>query len=118
MLTYPVLIAITWVCGRLAIRIVLIARRSERGSWWLRLSAHGFDVNNGILRPRRYRWRDIDTFMVVAPSSGDSQVGFAARTKADGTIAGHRVRSVEEAVDLMNAWHRRYRAAEVGSVAV
>ena len=63
-----VLTAITWLFGWLAVRLAVLAWRSGRGGWWLRLSGSGFEVNDRILRPRRREWRDIDKFMLVAPS--------------------------------------------------
>ena len=64
-----VLIAGTWLSGRQALRIGAISARSGRGDWWLRLSTSGFEVNDRIFRPRRYEWRDIEKFMLVAPSA-------------------------------------------------
>ncbi len=63
-----VLIACTWLFGWLALRVAVISWRSGRGDWWLRLSSSGFEVNDRIRRPRRYEWRDIEKFMLVAPS--------------------------------------------------
>jgi hypothetical protein len=64
-----VLIAGTCLSGRLALRIGAISWRSGRGDWWLRLSSSGFQVNDRILRPRCYEWRDIEKFMLVAPTA-------------------------------------------------
>ncbi len=63
-----VVIAVVWAFGWLAARIGVIAWRSGRGDWWLRLSSNGFEVNDRIFTPRRYGWRDIEKFMLVAPS--------------------------------------------------
>jgi hypothetical protein len=63
-----VLIACIWLFGWLALRVAVISWRSGRGDWWLRLSSSGFEVNDRIRRPRRYEWRDIEKFMLVAPS--------------------------------------------------
>jgi len=62
-------IATTWLFGWLALRVAVISRRSGRGDWWLRLSTSGFEVNDRILRPRRYDWCDIEKFMLVAPTA-------------------------------------------------
>lgn len=134
-----VLTALTWLFGWLALRIAALSWRSGRGGWWLRLSDDGFEVNDRILRPRRYRWCDIETFMLVAPSTVvrnpvDGQtpvlrVGFARTaghrrplmrrwfadfsgldgTKSDGTVMGYWDRPFDEAVDLMNDWLARHR---------
>ena len=64
-----VLVAWIWLSGWLTVRIAVISRRSGRGDWWLRLSGSGFEVNDRILRPRRYQWGDIERFMLVAPSA-------------------------------------------------
>jgi len=153
-----VLTLITWLFGWLALRIAVISWRSGRGTWWLRLSHSGFEVNDRIMRPRFYRWRDIDKFMLVAPSNeieqavlapaisfadaaknGDGhgpvfRVGFAYAglrrrsilramfadfsgvdgTKADGLVMGYWDRPFDEAVHLMNEWHRRHRALQPG----
>jgi hypothetical protein len=44
-------------------------RRRARRAFWLRLSGTGFEVNGRILTPQRREWRDIDTFMLVAPAA-------------------------------------------------
>jgi hypothetical protein len=133
-----VLTTLTWLFGWLALRIAAMSWRSGRGSWWLRLSHNGFEVNDRIFRPRRYEWRDIDKFMLVVPSSEVGaehhpvvRVGFArapghrrslARrlfadfsgldgTKADGMIMGFWDRPFDEAVDLLNGWRVRHAAA-------
>ncbi len=41
--------------------------RRLRKAWWLRLSSKGFEVNDRVFAPRRYEWREIDEFMLVAP---------------------------------------------------
>ena len=56
-----------WLFGWLTVRVGLASYRSVRGSWWLRLSPTGFAVNDRLGRPRRYQWREIDKFMLVAP---------------------------------------------------
>jgi hypothetical protein len=103
--------------------------RSGRGVWWLRLTSAGFAVNDRVLRPRRYTWGEIDTFMLVngafvsfffppqrrrtvwhrlrraiGPRSGDGR-------KPDGILVGYWDRPFDEAVELMNEWQARYRAA-------
>jgi hypothetical protein len=64
-----VLIVITWLSSRLALRLAVLSWRSGRGEWWLRLSSSGFQVNDRILRPRHHEWRDIEKFMLVAPTA-------------------------------------------------
>ena len=59
------LIPATWFFGWLTARIAVIGWRSTQGSWWLRLSSKGFEVNDRVRAPRRYRWREIDKFMLV-----------------------------------------------------
>jgi hypothetical protein len=68
-MTGLVLTAITCLFSWLAVRLAVACWRSGRGDWWLRLSSNGFEVNDRILRPRRYAWRDIEKFMLVAPSA-------------------------------------------------
>jgi hypothetical protein len=41
--------------------------RRVRKAWWLRLSSKGFEINDRVFAPRRYEWREIDEFMLVAP---------------------------------------------------
>jgi hypothetical protein len=130
-----VLVPITWLFSWLTIRVAVISCRSARGVWWLRLSIKGFEVNDRILRPRRRAWRDVDKFMLVAPSDhfghvSTLQVGYSlgpghrrsiARkifanfrgrdgTRADGIVMGYWDRPFDEAVDLMNEWARRFKA--------
>jgi hypothetical protein len=59
----------TLMFGPIAVRMAVVGRRSVRGAWWLRLSSTGFEVNDRLVKPRRYDWRDIDKFMLVAPSA-------------------------------------------------
>ncbi|RDH74044.1 hypothetical protein DVS77_33715 [Mycolicibacterium moriokaense] len=150
-----VLTAVTWLFGWLTLRLATASWRSGRGSWWLRLSSNGFEVNDGIFRPRRYEWRQIGTFMLVAPAGqwGDAvdasdvtfadafrqggqaptavQVGYTLAHRrsrsivremffnfrgrdgslADGLVMGFWDRPAEDAVDLLNEWRRRYKAA-------
>jgi hypothetical protein len=42
--------------------------RKARRAWWLRLSSSGFEVNDRLFKPRRYHWREVGKFMLVAPS--------------------------------------------------
>lgn len=62
------LIPTTWLMTWLALRLAVLSWRSGRGTWWLRLSDKGFEVNDRLFRPRRYSWREIDKFMLVALS--------------------------------------------------
>lgn len=64
-----VLTTLTWLFTWLAVRVAVTSWRSGRGTWWLRLTSSGFEVNDRIFKPRRYRWREIEKFMLVAPSS-------------------------------------------------
>jgi len=147
------------VLGYFTVRVAVLGGRSARGDWWLRLSRRGFEVNDRLGKPRRYEWREIDKFMLVATSadpeaavvapaktfaeaakdddSGHSalRVGFRYTppgrrrtlanklfrsmsglrgrdgTKADGLVMGYWDRPFDEAVDLMNEWLTRYKAA-------
>ncbi|ORA35605.1 hypothetical protein [Mycobacterium aquaticum] len=44
--------------------------RITRGTWWLRLSASGLEINDRLGRPQRYRWRDFERFLLV-PTPAD-----------------------------------------------
>lgn len=44
--------------------LVIGGWQQATGAWWLRLSSTGFEVNDR-LRPRHYRWADIEQFMLV-----------------------------------------------------
>ena len=149
------LMPVAWLLTWLALRLTVLSLRSGRGGWWLRLDSKGFEVNDRLLRPRRYGWREIDKFMLVAPSGqvehavvapgstfaeaakntaaqpSPMSVGFSYApghrrafgvhfsgglrsrdgTRADGVIMGFWDRPFDEAVDLMNEWLKRYRAA-------
>ena len=114
--------------ARSLIKHVMAWVRSVRGAWWLRLSINGFQVNDRLRRPRRYLWRDIDSFELVEKlqhyedgSSGVLQrVGFHysskhrrllhRRSKPDGFVMGYWDRPPDEAVALMNEWLTRYKA--------
>lgn len=83
-----VLTSLTWLFSWLTLHIAVASWRSGRGTWWLRLSNSGFEVNDRIFRPRRYRWCDIEKFMLVAPSSQIEQAVLApAVTFADAVPA-------------------------------
>lgn len=93
--------------------------RQATGTWWLRLSHTGFEVNDR-LRPRRYRWADIEQFMLV-DSDGAARVAFRYRPRrdypsraVDGYVLGYWDRSFAEAVELMNEWLTRSRGAGPG----
>ncbi len=85
-----VLISVTWLFSWLTVRVAVVCWRSGRGHWWLRLSTSGFEVNDRIFRPRRYVWRDIEKFMLVAPSDQIDHavvapgVSFAEAARGDG----------------------------------
>lgn len=145
----------TLISGWVLVRCAVHFMRKVRRSWWLRLSARGFEVNDRVFKARRYGWHEIDTFMLVAPvgqvadavvapgktaaevvKDGGTQYpvfrvgfhcspgqrralssklasGFHSRdgTKADGLVMGYWDRPFDEAVDLMNEWLTRYKAA-------
>jgi hypothetical protein len=61
---WPGTLLFSWLTARLAVA----AWRSGHRHWWLRLSSTGFEVNDRIFAARRYDWREIDKFMLVAPS--------------------------------------------------
>jgi len=69
-----VLTAIALFFGYVVAWFAALGWRSARGRWWLRLSTVGFEVNDRVFRPRRYRWSDIDAFLLVGaqgvPASG------------------------------------------------
>jgi hypothetical protein len=73
--TWPPVVAVglvlflgIWMFGWLTVVVGMASWRSTRGSWWLRLSSRGFEVNDRLPgRPRRYEWREIDKFMLIAP---------------------------------------------------
>jgi hypothetical protein len=54
-----------WVTARMALHWI----RRIRRAWWVRLTSTGFEVNDRIFLPRRYGWREINQFMLVAPPS-------------------------------------------------
>jgi hypothetical protein len=61
----PGTLLFSWLTARLAV----VAWRSGRRHWWLRLTSTGFEINDRIFSVRRYEWREIDKFMLVAPSA-------------------------------------------------
>lgn len=97
--------------------------RSARGAWWLRLSTTGFEVNERLFGPpRRYKWCEIDSFILTGETGTNERVGFRYSrechrfrhrrgAKPDGFVMGHWDRNPEEAVDLMTEWLTRYKAA-------
>jgi hypothetical protein len=68
------------VLGYFTIRAAVLGGRSGRGDSWLRLSRNGFEVNDRLRRPRRYEWREIDKFMLVA-TSADSEAAVVKPAK-------------------------------------
>jgi len=100
--------------GFLAVRFAVLGWRCTRRRWWLRLSTVGFEVNDRIFRPRRYQWSDIDGFVLVGPRvefrylSGKRR---SWRSGGHGYVMGWWDRPFDQAVELMNVWLTRYRAA-------
>ena len=102
--------------------------RCAREDWWLRLSGTGFEVNDRLRRPRRFRWADIDRFLLVYPQ-GEPEPGVvppgqtfaeALRDGAAGPVGrlGFRFRpdrrrhpSREVDVYLMGWWDRPFDQA-------
>jgi hypothetical protein len=130
-----VLVVFTWSASWLALRLAVGSWRSGRGTWWVRLSDNGFEVNDGILHPRRHKWHEVDAFMVVAPAgqlnSGAPSVGYRLVNSrpslarrlfanfrdrdgklANGVIMGFWDRPVDDAVDLLNEWRSRHCPAK------
>ncbi|MDH6246209.1 hypothetical protein [Mycobacterium sp. OTB74] len=122
--------------GPMVARLAALGIRSGRGGWWLRLSSTGFEVNDRVLRPRRYAWRDIDRFVlghanlegIASPRVGFRyapdysltlrkrlcrRLGGPARdpegVKIDVAVMGYWDRPFAQAVELMNNWLTRYR---------
>ena len=58
---FTVTLPLAWLIAR----IVAHWWRRVRNAWWLRLSREGFEVNDRLFVPRRYRWHEIDKFMLV-----------------------------------------------------
>ena len=110
-------------CIRYVVRHVATWVRSARGAWWLRLSTTGFEVNERLFGPpRRYKWCEIDSFILTGETGTNERVGFRYSrechrfrhrrgAKPDGFVMGHWDRNPEEAVDLMTEWLTRYKAA-------
>jgi hypothetical protein len=65
---WPATLLSSW----LAMRLTVAAWRSGRGHWWLRLTSRGFEINERVLAARHHDWREIDRFMLVAPSAQDA----------------------------------------------
>jgi hypothetical protein len=105
------------------VRHVAAWGRSARGAWWLRLSTTGFEVNERLFGPpRRYKWCEIDSFILTGASPAEERVGFRYSrechrfrhrrgAKPDGFVMGHWDRDPDQAVDLMTEWLTRYKAA-------
>jgi hypothetical protein len=76
----PMTLLFSWFVALAAVHWLRRARRT----WWLRLSSRGFQVNDRIFTARRYEWREIDKFMLVAPSAQlESAVVAPAKTFAE-----------------------------------
>ena len=127
-----------WIFVRLIVRLVVMSRRRARGDGWLHVSRSGFEFHSRTGKLRRYEWREIDTFMLVESRDHEvkngvfTDVGFRfsaerRRTLADklrlappcdrdgtkpgGLVDGYWERPLDQAVDLMNEWLTRYKAA-------
>ena len=108
---------------RYVVRHVAAWVRGARGAWWLRLSTTGFEVNERLFGPpRRYKWCEIDSFILTGEREAEERVGFRYSrechrfrhrrgAKPDGFVMGHWDRDPDEAVDLMTEWLTRYKAA-------
>jgi hypothetical protein len=112
------------------IAMVVARRRTARGQGWLHLSSTGFEVHTGMRRPRRFQWYEIDSFVLVESLDDEGgvipHVGLrysAQRRRTFGgklrrksrVIDGHWGRSVDDAVDLMNAWLTRHRRSSTAA---
>lgn len=74
------LAAIALFFGYVVARFAALGWRSARGGWWLRLSTVGFEVNDRVFRPRRYRWSDIDRFVMVG-ADGQLHTGVVSQAQ-------------------------------------
>jgi hypothetical protein len=63
-----VLLVVVAGLGRMLAFVAALWWRCAHEDWWLRLSGAGFEINDRLRRPRRYRWADIDRFLLVYPS--------------------------------------------------
>lgn len=106
-MTGLVLIAVTWLFGWLAVRLAVVSWRSGRGDWWLRLSSSGFEVNDRILRPRRYAWSDIEKFMLVAPSAQIEHAVLAPSISVAEAVKGGGVQPSFRVGFAVSTGHRR-----------
>jgi hypothetical protein len=72
--------------------------------------------------PRRYKWCEIDSFILTGASPAEERVGFRYSrechrfrhrrgAKPDGLVMGYWDRDPDQAVDLMTEWLTRYKAA-------
>jgi hypothetical protein len=78
------LLPVIWILGWFSVTFAAHGIRRARGQWWLRLSSKGFAVNNGLFKPHRYEWPEIDEFMLVTTGDhGADQVAAAAKTFTD-----------------------------------
>ena len=124
--------------GRTVRRWAFIRSRRANGDGWLRLSSEGFELHGRWCEPRRYAWRDIDEFMLVASRddegdvvehvglrfSPEHRVALAntrllrwarARNRdeagADVHLDGYWDGPLDELVDLLNGWLARSRVS-------
>ena len=67
-LVFIILIPAPLMLGWFLVRYAVCGLKMARGSWWLRLSPRGFEVNDRLGRTRRHDG-EIEKFMLVAPSA-------------------------------------------------
>lgn len=78
-------LAVILTCGLLAVRFSLLGWRSTRKQWWLRLSPVGFEINDRIFHPRRFRWAEIDGFWLMG-TDGQPLTGPVAQVQTVGDV--------------------------------
>jgi hypothetical protein len=105
-----VLTAIALFFGYVVARFAALGWRSARGGWWLRLTPVGFEANDRVFRPRRYRWSDIDRFVMVG-ADGQLHTGVVsqAQTVADVLKNGEALHSVRVGFRFLPEKRRRRR---------
>ncbi len=108
-----VLITVIWLSGWLALRLAVVSWRSGRGYWWLRLSSSGFEVNDRILRPRRYEWRKIEKFMLVAPLAEIEQAVLAPSISLGEALKGVVVQPSFRVGFAVSPRHRKSSARRI-----
>ena len=111
---WPGTLLFSWLTARLAVA----AWRSGHRHWWLRLSSTGFEVNDRIFAARRYDWREIDKFMLVAPSDQiENAVVVPGKTFTEvlkagpAQLPGHSAWASIACQDIAHGWRTGYSAA-------